>query len=415
MKKKLFTVILFIINLTAISQTNNFYIGFRDTSQISMTIKFKFANNLVVIPIQVNGSDTLFFILDTGIRPTLLTSFTGDYEFQVTGSSTIKGLGEGEDLKVWHTFDNVLKIKDIVMTMQNIFVMEKDKFEMDKKMGIPVNGIIGNVIFENFIVEIDYEKKIITFYNPKKFKYTRKHNKWISYPLKIYQGKPYTKMKVQINEDTIIYADLLVDLGASDALWLFYNSSDSIPKPENEKSYYLGQGLNGDIFGQQGTVPKLFLTEKIYLENVTVSYPDSSGLNVPADYDIPGRNGTIGSEILRRFDVIFDYGNQKMLLKKNSNFYDNFNFDLSGMEIITPFAGLRIYTIFYVQKNSPADKAGLKAEDQIIKINGLSATEYTLNDILLILRSKEGRKIKIIVNRDGQEISTLLTLDNYRI
>jgi len=410
----LLNLYLFSCFIAVFSQKDDFFIGFKDTNRISQTFSFKFVNNLVIIPMKINGSDTLYFILDTGIKPTLLTNFNGEIEFQVAKQSSIRGLGEGEDLKVWETYENEITMGDITLSHQNVYVLEHDRFNLSEKMGMEINGIIGSSIFENFVVEIDFEKKNITFYNPKKFKYKKKHEKWLQIPLTIYKGKPYTKIKVSINQDTTIFADVLIDLGASDALWLFSNSNDSIPNFKNEISYFLGEGLNGDIFGYQKRVNSVNFGGNVILQNVTVSYPDSAGLRVPSDYDIPGRNGSIGSEILRRFTVIFDYQNTKMLLKKNTYFKENFNYDLSGLEIKAPYIVLPFYVVFYVQKNSPAEVAGFQIGDQILKVDGVNSEHLKLNDILLLLRSKEGKKIKILVQRDEIKIKLVLTLKNYR-
>ena len=413
-KKILFLLILFSFQNVS-SQVNNYFVGFNDTTQTSVTIDFKFINNLIVIPLQINTSDTLFFILDTGVRPTLLTEFSDTISFKTVDSTKIRGLGEGDDLTVWHTFDNTILMKDILLNNQNVYVLERDKFELSEKMGMTINGIIGFSIFNNFVVEIDYEKEQITFSNPQKFKYKRRHKKWIGMPLHIYNGKPYTQIEISLNRDTTIMADVLIDLGASDAVWLFPNSNDSINYDSLKNSYYLGQGLSGDIYGYQGILNNVKLNNKNILNNVTVCFPEPKGLNVPAGYDIEGRNGSIGSEILRRFDLIIDYSNNIMLLKKNSSFKDDFNFDLSGIEIVAPFVNLRYYQILYVQRNSPAYSAGLKAGDIILKINNLSASHFTLNEILLLLREKTGKKVKFLVERNGVEIETTIILDNYRI
>ncbi|MBN2893156.1 MAG: PDZ domain-containing protein [Bacteroidales bacterium] len=408
----LFFVVFLICNSN--SQINQAFVGFKDTAQASVTIDFKFVNNLIVIPLQINNSDTLWFILDSGIRPTLLTSFTNTMEFNVADSTTIRGLGEGDDLKVWYTFDNVIEMKDIKFTKQSVFVLAKDKFDLPQKMGVPINGIIGYTIFDNFVVEIDYEKKKMTLFNPKKFVYKRKYKKWVKIPLTLYAGKPYSKIKVQLNKDTLINANVLIDIGASDALWLFPGSHDSIVLDTTKQVFYLGQGLNGDIFGQQGRVDKVIIQNKYSLENVTVSYPEPRGLDVPDNYDIEGRNGSIGSEIMRRFDVIFDYSNNLLMIRKNAEYKGDFNVDYSGMEIIAPFVSLHYYEIFYVQQDSPADKAGLKAGDQIIKINNNTTSRFSLNEILMLMKRKEGKKLKIEVDRNGEIIKTVLILENYR-
>ncbi len=47
---------------------------------------------------------------------------------------------------------------------------------------------------------------------------------------------------------------------------------------------------------------------------------------------VENRKGSIGAEIMRRFSVVFDYQNQKLYLKKNRNFNDPFNFNMSGLD-----------------------------------------------------------------------------------
>ncbi len=416
MKLKIIILSFFLVfELLSIGQNNKYFIGFKDTTKKEVTIDFKLINNLIVIPLQINKSDTLSFILDTGIRPTLLTNLTDSIGFKVGKSQKIRGLGTGDDLTVYHTYANVIEIAgEIVLTLQNVFILDEDKFELSKKMGTTINGIIGNSVFENFIVQIDYDRKEITFHDPNKFKLRFKHRRYIKIPLTIYNGKPYAKIRIGINKDTTILSDVLIDLGASDALWLLPGSNDSIPKNLDQKKYYLGQGLNGDIFGYQDKVKYVFLEKKYVLKDVTVSYPDTSSIKVGENYDIPGRSGTIGSEIIRRFDVIIDYQNKQMLLKKNSSFRDEFNFDLSGLEIEAPYPGLNYYTIYKVHKKSPASEAGFKKGDQILRVNYVPTTKMKLNEILNILNSRTGRKIRFLIKRDSVELKKKIVLRDYR-
>jgi len=375
------------------------------------TLKFEFISNMIIIPISINGSQVMNFILDTGLRQTILTKVPENetITFNYTEKTTIKGLGKDKDLNVWHTNKNEFVIKDIVLENQNLFVLEEDRFNLSSQMGIEINGIIGSVMFENFIVEIDYIKQEITFHKPETFKYKKRHQKWESFPLSIYKTKPYISLPISINKDSSIVAKLLIDSGASDAIWLFPGTNDSIVYPTKGTELFLGQGLNGDIFGKQSKVESITIGKYI-LNRANISYPDTSALHNSFSNDIIGRNGSIGSELLRRFDVIFDYSNKKILLKKNSAFNDAFNYNLSGLDIEKPYPQLAIFIIFQVRNGSPADLAGLKQGDQILNLNGMSIINYTLNDIILMMRSREGRKIKMTVMREGQKIEAKFKL-----
>ena len=80
------------------------------------------------------------------------------------------------------------------------------------------------------------------------------------------------------------------------------------------------------------------------------------------------------------------------------------------MEVINPMPGLPIFTITDIMENSPAFYAGLKENDQILSINSSSHQSLELNDINLLLQSKENKKIKVKVLRDGEEFKTSFEL-----
>ena len=417
MKHKKILIYIFIFFLFS----NNLYsqyknklpsVSFIDTTQSSMSLDFKLISNLIIIQLQINDSKPLNFILDCGLRQTILTKlpFNDSIPFKPARKTTIKGLGSETDLTVWHTFDNKFQINDIVCRNQHLFVLDDDRFEMSKQMGIEINGIIGSIIFENFIVRIDYINEKIFFYEPKKYKYKREHKKrWINIPINVYKNKPYISVPITIQGDSTIMAKILIDSGASDALWLFPGTNDSIIYKKTGTELFLGQGLNGDIYGKQSTISSIQIG-KYQLNEVTVSLPDTSAISNSISTDYPGRNGSVGAEILRRFDIIIDYSNKKLLLKRNRNFSDKFNFNLSGIEVEMPFLGLPIYNISQIRKNSPADNAGLKKGDQIISLNNMSMVNYSLNDIIKIFRSKEGRKINMKVKRNEEEIKVKFRL-----
>jgi S1-C subfamily serine protease len=59
------------------------------------------------------------------------------------------------------------------------------------------------------------------------------------------------------------------------------------------------------------------------------------------------------------------------------------------------------YEITKVRPNSPAESAGFKKGDIIVNINGHYAHQYKLEEILEIMRSEEGKNIRLEVDRKG--------------
>ena len=67
--------------------------------------------------------------------------------------------------------------------------------------------------------------------------------------------------------------------------------------------------------------------------------------------------------------------------------------------------------IGYVERNSPAEKAGLQAGDKILEVDGKHVTRFSgMNDSVTwnVIRS-EGATIPFVVERDGRQISTSVT------
>jgi len=72
--------------------------------------------------------------------------------------------------------------------------------------------------------------------------------------------------------------------------------------------------------------------------------------------------------------------------------------------------GLPIFTITDIRENSPAYFAGLQVNDQILSLNNSNHQSLELNDINLLLQSRENRKIRVKVLRDGEEYKTSFEL-----
>lgn len=367
-------------------------------NQSFAVIPFKLVNNLMIISLSLNKSDTMNFILDTGVKTALLIGQqTGDsLRLKYARKIKIKGLGEGEDIEAIHSFGNRIDLHQVYGINQDVLILLQDVFFFSSKLGIRIHGIIGYDVFKNFVVDINYEKRELVLKEHRKFKQS-KRDKLI--PLIVEDGKPYIETVVQMHDGTQVKTKLIVDTGASHALSLDLFSNQSLKIPPKNRSAYLGRGLNGDIHGKIGRVQGIEIGG-FRLENILTSFPDSTSLrHVNA---VTQRNGNLGAEILKRFHVTFDYLNQRMLLRPNSNFKKPFVYNMSGIELITPVPGLPLFAISDVEEDSPAARAGLQKGDQLLYLNNKIAFQYNLNDIISLFQSKAGKKITIVIQRNQE-------------
>ena len=398
---------------------------------------FKLINNLIIIPIEVNHSE-LNFLLDTGVSNTIMFNLEVKDSLKLRNIEKVRlrGLGEGEYLDAYKSTGNYFKMGKIVNGNHMIYLIPGKKFDLSSQMGTNISGIIGGDLFHDFIIDINYNTKRLHFYKPDGYTYS-KCKKCKTFDLKFYKKKPYITLTIQPEKGVKTEVKLLIDSGGSDALWLFEKTSKDIKVPEKHFVDYLGKGLSGNIYGKRSKIHKITIGDYFFM-NANVAFPDSS--SVETAYRHKERDGTLGSEILKRFRIIFDYPNKKITFKKKSNFFkDPFLYNMSGMELSYSgtmlvrereqkgsvdmrgtkrttstvieivydyvYAFKKSYRITALRKESPAKNAGLALGDVILQINGKPAYTYKLEQITHMFSIKEGKQIRLLIDRDGEILS----------
>ena len=395
-----------------------------------VVIPFKLINNLVFIPIKVNGIE-LNFLLDSGVDETILFSMEDKKEVSFKNIKKIKlrGLGSEEEIEGLKSTNNVLETHGLKSVNHLVYIILDQGFNLSSHIGIPVNGIIGYKFFKNNIVEINYQKKRIFVYQNNEIVKSNLNKKFKILPISIERSKPYVMAAALVNDENIP-AKLLVDIGNSDSFWVFEN--DKIKLPKKNFPDFLGKGFSGDIEGHRAKVSKFSLAD-FEFKNPIVAFPDSTSVkNVKM---VINRIGSVGGEVLKRFTIVMDYADKKMYLKKNNKFNEPFSYNKSGISV--QHNGLQwvqetvhletvqintsiddnndrkrddfrykfqlkpIYEIVNVRKRSAAEKSGLQKGDVIISINNNKPYKYTLQQINNLLKSEEDIWVNLEVERNS--------------
>ncbi len=410
------------------------------TDKEKISIPFKISNNLIIIPVKINDVP-LNFLLDTGVENTILFSLeeTDSVEFNNIEKIKIRGLGTGNSIDALHSKNNKLQIKEYVDDSHQVFIVLDRNINFSAQLGVTVNGIIGYEFFKNNFVEINYTAKKINVFKNKDFFSKKKLKSYDEIPFSLELDKPYINLKVLLNSKEI-NAKVLIDSGGSDSIWLFENDQKEIKSPDLYFDDFLGKGFSGDIHGKRSRIEKI-LIGSYEIHSSTISFPNKESI-AKVDF-VSGRNGSIGSGILKRFNILFDYKNQKMYIRKNKNFDEPFNYNMSGMEVqhsgvewlkeevelkakfvsskVLTFQAepakvkynitlIPIYKVSTIRSNSPAALAGIIEGDVILKINGKSAYKYKLDEINHLLQSDEERWVTIEVKRTGYNLKTKFQL-----
>jgi hypothetical protein len=293
---------------------------------------------------------------------------------------------------------------------QDYFVLLENIFQLSGKLGYKIHGILSYSVFNSFITKIDYDKEEIIFYNPENFRYSKNTRKYVTIPLIIHNRKPFIYIRLQLSDGRIVPLKVMLDTGASSSLWLDKNTIKDFKISPEAKKTFLGSGLSGDVNGYLTRFDKVSI-DRFNLENILVSFPDSVSIELATGPE--RRNGSLGAEILRRFNIIIDYPNELITLCKNDNFNEPFSYNRCGIELMCPYPGVNFYQVSQVYKDSPAERAGIRKNDFINSINGTEAGDLSLNEIYKFFQGKAGKRIKITIDRSGARIKFVFALEDY--
>jgi len=356
-------------------------------------IPFEVEFDTIVIPISINGSQTLRCVLDTGMPGGVFlvnpkTAKDIDLKYVATG---MKVQGSGSDSETANmALGAKVGLAGLELENQRIIVLDKEGFLA--KIGI--DGAIGASIFNNFVVQMDFEKRVASLFSKDGFD---SENAGEKLALQIVNTKAFLKAKVNVNGKRDIPVSLLLDTGAGAGLSIEKTSLAELEVPEKGIRGVLGAGVGGNIEGVFGRVSSLYLG-KHRLGRVTAGFPDQGGSSA---------NGTIGMGILRRFLVTIDYPNKRIFLTPNRTFKEPFEYSMTGFSVRPNVSGELI--VLQVFPDSGAFKAGIRTGDTIISIDK-KTLDFSSYSRMLDRFKEPGKRILVEFERSGERFTKLLKL-----
>lgn len=372
--------------------------AYRMTAPDGKTVfPFQFISNHVVIPVELNG-DTLRLILDTGMPVDGALLFGSErvekLGLQYVGKAPVTGVGGDKtesDVAMGVTF----RVPGAEFTNQMVLVMPPDsvrggRFER-------VNGVIGQTLFGHLVVGIDHDRKVVTLTEPSRFEYTG--SGW-ELPLR-FGRYPLLACSLAVSGEEEVGVDLVVDTGNVNALTLNPGAKEGVVLPVNTIDCRVA-GLGRDIPRLAGRVERLRLGPYT-LKNLLASFRDSTSEAAPPWETI----GALGQGVFKRFNTIFDYAHNRIILEPSSRFDEPFEFNMAGIQFIRGSGGG--FQITHVVKGSPASEAGLHVDDCIVQIDGEPASRLSADELERLL-TKEGADVTLNLQRTGKPLNVRLRL-----
>jgi len=352
------------------------------------TVPFKLYDDVAVIKVSINGSKPLNFIFDTGTTTSLIDSITATTIGLISEDSQALLLNN-DYLEMPMAKMKTLKAGNVVI--QNRPVIITQSFEnYNRILGIPINGIIGMDFFGKYITELNFDKMQINLGS------NIDTTGYMPINAKIHNDLFYIDASIFTSSTDSVSNRFLFDTADLTAISLaepFWEKNDLLNKC---RSYYSGINRSSSshaspsYFGNfNGIGLYNYRFNNVYI-NLT-----SSKRGFFANDSIAG---TIGIDILKRFNIVINLKDEKLYLQPNKNYNDPYRINTSGLRARLN-KELTQCIIEAVLQHSPAEEAGLTTGDIIESINNIKADKENMSQIRKLTRSVPGTKLTFIIHR----------------
>ena len=282
--------------------------------QNTEAIPFKVERNRTLISVKMGNKIIPDILLDTGFGFDGLMIYNPAYldSFDLDNAKKIKvgGAGDGASAKAFLEDSIQLSIGGLDLVNQSLIVIEDTLFK-----DFPSNGIIGYALFGHFVCALDYDVKFMFLHDPGTFSIGKG---WSEFPLYFKGNKiPWMDIAISIDGEDPIKISTYIDFGAGDKIVLLKKSDMKFALPQDTRKKYIGRGLSGDIYGEEGNISRLIIGAR-EVKNINASIADAKVRSKQDNAD-----AILGCGLLRKFNLIFDYQEKRLFAKPNSYFYES--------------------------------------------------------------------------------------------
>ena len=355
-----------------------------------VTIPFELVTRHIVVKVRVNNSRPLSFVFDTGDKLGIVdTDVASELGLKLEGEVRIGGAGA----------DRLpgSMVKEAKWTLDGL-----DGFSQPVTLALPLgrlaarfghdfDGIIGSDFIKQFVVEVDYQNRVLKLHDKNKFNYAGSGE---SIPVQFNsQGHPILDGEVAPLAGDPIKGKFVLDLGSGGSL--------SLMSPIVNEHKMLGNGLKtiraigvggagGQVTGQIGRVKSLQIGKFTIANPFTLFSQDKAGAMATSSLV-----GNIGQMIAGKFKVFLDYSHNRIILEPNSTFAEPMDRATSGFALTTEGKNHATIRIADVLENSPASEAGLLADDILLSVDGAAASDLKVSRLVEMFDHPNSYKLTV--------------------
>jgi len=371
----------------------------------SVKLPFTMEANHIILQAQVNGHAPIGFLVDTGDgHESINTPRAAAFGLSSYGSTASYGGGNLAQFSL--ASGATFTFPGIELHNQHVDLL--DQTGLEKALGLPLGGILGYDFLSRFIVEIDYDAKIMTFHKPSDWHYT---GHGAAVPITFDNGIPFFEAQISVPTQPAIPAHMVMDFGAADTMTFtspFVRDRNLIQLAGTDTRTIKAAGLENQFFAQSNMRGHIDMFRLGGL--VAHSIPVSLSANTSGAYSDDTFAGTVGEGIYTRYHVFLDYPHHRAIFeptaKTSAPFPERKTY---GLTLIADGDDLHTFLVTAIRAGSPAEEDGFLKGDIISGIDDQPATTFTLAQLRdALLRTGETHDFDIL--RAGKQISIISTV-----
>jgi hypothetical protein len=359
------------------------------------------ANGLVFVQAKVNGHEG-WFILDNATQGFAVDSeYARQISLQTSGTAASRN-DKSDAVQVGIIRDVQISLPGMDLTHRNLIVI--DLKSLEPAVGHTADGIIGSRLFDDFVVAVDFERRLLSVYLPDHYQPSAKE---ASLPVRLDEhGFQFIDATIVLPGIDPITANFLIDGGANTYADFYKPFSDAhrLPPPGMKLLDEPGSSAGGTVQSRNAQADRLTIGP-YSIENPPITFDqETEGLMAAKDHA-----GLIGAEFLERFTLAFDNRNKRLWLTPNRSYADPARSDESGLRIRAEGPGFHKFVVRRIVPQSPAAEAGIEPGDFIESINNRPANEITLTELRNIL-SQPKDSLSLNITRGDKNLRLTLRL-----
>ena len=367
------------------------------TSKSKISFPFKVFNNILIVDVKVNKTKTLKFIFDSGCKSTIIIhpKWLDSFDIRYKQKVYFSGLGFKDSIETMKVDDGTLELGQLKGEHIPVFILSKDSLNLDHYLGTDVDGIFGAEIFEKYYVRVNYKTRLIELYNQRPDKKLK--NSYQKMAVQMRKSKGYLSCMILNNKNELFMSELLLDTGSNIPV-IIKNKEPADLHLDKYINAEIGEGLSGALYSKVSRIKRIFI-DTLKLDSVIVAFNETP--ITFKDVDENTLDGNIGNDILNRLDMYFAYPENAIYFKPTQRIKEPFDFNISNIILLENKSKNNGFTIKSIAGNSPPLLAGLQKGDEIIKIDRYKCSDINIEDALLLLNKRIGKKITIQYQRNN--------------